>query len=122
MSRCCAKRLPGRNRLRRRIVVDVTVADRGDRAPELILVLGIEHGDVRIRLSGGHYRHESRAVDHRHVLAGDDLTRDWLIDRWPGSQPELGILGLPRGAPDAVPFTQVLDLVIILGPLLAGQG
>src|SRR5207248_5499977 len=37
-------------------------------------------------------------------------------------QHELGILGLAWSAPGAVLFTQILDLVIISGPLLAGQG
>ena len=48
MHGCRVDRLPGSVALGRRVVVDVAIADGGDRTPEFVVIFGVEHGDQPI--------------------------------------------------------------------------
>src|SRR5262249_57558401 len=102
-----------------RIAVDVTVADGGDRSPELVMIFGVEerYGAVGLRYSVE--RHQPRAVDHVHLLEDDKLAYQRLVGRRPEHQPEPGGLRLlPRALGRDLPAV-ILDLIVMGGPLPA---
>jgi len=54
------ERLPAGVALSRRVSVDVAAADRGNRAPELVFVFGVEHSDHSVRpILSSHWRSKS---------------------------------------------------------------
>jgi hypothetical protein len=61
MHRGIIDRLPGRVALGGRVVIAVTVADRRDRPPELVVIFGVEHSDGGVGGGDGGQRHEARA-------------------------------------------------------------
>ncbi len=64
MHRRVVDRLPGCLAFRGGVAVDIAVADGGDRAPERVLVLGVQDGDHGVRFRGCYHRHEASAVSH----------------------------------------------------------
>ena len=64
MHRRVVDRLPGCLAFGGGVAVDIAVADGRDRAPERVLVLGVQDGDHSVRFRGGYHCHESSAVDH----------------------------------------------------------
>src|SRR5262249_39193 len=112
-------RLPGRIALGGRVAVDVTVADCGDRSPELVVIFGVEERHGAVGLRHRVERHEPRAVDHAQLLEHNKLAGQRLVGWRPEHQPESGGLGLPRRTLGAGLTAIVLDLVVIGSPLLA---
>src|SRR5260370_31979242 len=94
MYRCRIERLPRRVNLRRGVTVDIAIAYRGNRPPEFVAILRIEHGDVGIGEGCGKRGHESSAVDQFHAARGDDLTGKRVVGLRSHHQPELCGLGL----------------------------
>src|SRR6266850_5504910 len=114
-------RLPGRVKLGRGIVVIVAIADRRDRPPKVVMILGIEHRDERIRDRRRSKSHEAGAVEDIHSLRGDELPSNGIVAHRPGDQPKLRILGLPRSPLAAGLATEALDLVVVACPFLTLQ-
>jgi hypothetical protein len=78
------------------MVVEVAVADGGDRPPEVVVVFGIEHGHEGVGLGDGDQGHEAGAVEEVEVPGAGELAHQRVVDGRPGCQPEAGVLGLPR--------------------------
>src|SRR6476620_7760461 len=89
--------LPRRVELGSRIVVGIAVPDRRARAPELIMILGVEASDERVGDRCGDQRHEPCAVDELHRLRSYRLANDGVVADRPSDQPELRIFGLAYG-------------------------
>src|SRR4051812_2719790 len=114
-------RLPGRVTLRIGIVVDIAIPDGRDRAPEVVVIFGVEHRDEGVVSGQCHVRHEPGAVEKIELPGSGDLAHDRVVDDRPRSQPEAGVLGLPRRALAAGSSTERLDFVVVGGPLLAAE-
>ena len=113
--------LPRRVELGGRIVIGIAVPDRRDRAPELIVILGIEDGDERVGDRCGDQRHEPCAVDELHLLRSNQLANDGVIADRARDEPELPVLGLARRPLFARLAAQGFDLVVVSRPFRAGQ-
>ena len=104
------------------VAVDVAVADRRDRPPELVVVLGLEDADQRVvhrlrhrRVQPGVLRHvATRRLRHRLHHA--------VVDRRQRVFPEARDLGLLGAAPAAGARAHRADLVVLGGPGAAGEG
>src|SRR5215510_16152317 len=112
-------RLPSRFAFGRRIVVDIAIANRSDRAPEVVVVLGVEYRNAGIRGSHGYDGHEPRTVDQIHLLSNHDLPSDRIGALRAGDKPETSIFGLSGGTAGAVSRAECLDLIVVLGPFRA---
>src|SRR5229473_5716817 len=114
-------RLPGCVTISGRVAIRIAVTNRRDRPPEVVMVLGVQHGDDRVAEPNRHQRHEPRAVDDAHLLCGHELAYEGVIGhRWT-DEPEPGRLGLLGGSLRAVLATVVFELVVIGCPFLALQ-
>src|SRR3954447_10008734 len=112
-------RVPDRVTLRIGIVVDVAIPNGRDRAPEIVVIFGVEHCDEGIVSGQCDLRHEPGAVEKIELPGSGYLAHYRIVDDRPRSQPEAGVLGLPRGALAAGSSTERLDFVVVGGPLLA---
>src|SRR5579871_3532694 len=87
-------RLPSCLSICGQVAIDVTVANCGDRTPEIVMVLGIQHSHNRIIETNRDERHETCAVENAHLFRDDQLADQWMIcDRRPG-KPEASDLSL----------------------------
>lgn len=119
--RCVDERHPRGIALRGVVAVQVAIADRGDRSPEAVVVLGVEHRDQRVVDSlrdGG-----VQAGVAGEVAAGSvrDRAYDPGVDRRFDGFPEARDPGLFGAAPRAVLRAERLDLVVVARPLRARQ-
>src|SRR5467141_3643055 len=121
MKRRVVDRQPIRLALGRRIAVDVAIADRGERAPKLVSVLGVHYRDYCILLGRREERQEARGIDNRHPLADGNLALERMGRERARQQPETGVFGLARGTLGAVLLPQLLYLIVVSRPLLAVQ-
>src|ERR1700730_15482267 len=114
-------RLPGRLTISSRVAVDIAIADGRDRPPEIVMVLGVQHGDGRIRDPDRHQRHEPRAVDDAHLLGDHELACERVISHRRTDEPKAGNLGLLDRSLGTDLSAVLLELVIVGCPLLAIQ-
>jgi len=121
MHRRRIERLPDRITHGGRIVIEIGVADRRHRPPELVVILGVEHGNVGVSQGDREQRHEARAVDEIQVALEDHLARQRVKSLRARHQPELRDLGLLRTASAAGLAAELLDLVIVRRPFTARQ-
>src|SRR5262249_41835277 len=105
----------------RLVVIDIAVANGSDRAPELVVIFGIEYGDERVVKPNRHERHEPRAVDDTHLLCGHELAHERMIGWRTRHEPEPGGLGLLRRSLHTFPSTIVFEFIVVGRPLLAFQ-
>ncbi len=98
------------------VAVAIAIADGGHRTPELVVVLGVEHGDGRIVHGLGDGHQQARVA--RGIAPGPFGHRihHAVIDRRKRGFPESGLLQLRRRALRAVASAQRLDLVVIARP------
>ena len=103
------------------VAVELAVADGGDRAPEVVGVLGIEHGDQRFvhRLRRGGV--EARVAQHVAPGLQRHRAQHAVVDGRQRVVPEARDLGLLRRAARAGLAAQRLDLVEVARPGGAGQ-
>ena len=88
MHRRRADRLPGGVPFGGRIVVEIAVANGSDRTPELVLILGVEHGNKRIGSRDRAEREQARAIDEAGLLGRNDPGDDGIIASAVDRQPE----------------------------------
>src|SRR5215831_1674026 len=103
------------------IAVDVTVANRGDWPPEVVVILRVEYGDERIvdRLRGdGKQAGVLRGLSPRR---GGDRPHHRKVDQGPDVGPEAGDVRLFRTPLCAVLGAEGLDLVVIARPQGTGE-
>src|SRR4029077_18307826 len=89
-------RLPSRFAFRDVVAVNITITDGSDWAPEVVMVLGVEHGYEPVVEANRRERHKPRAVADTHLFGGYELTYEWMIGWWTDHKPEPGGLGLLR--------------------------
>ena len=113
MHRRGEKRPPPRVALSRVVAVDVTVADRRDGAPEVVMELGVPVGDEGVGDAHVEQRKHARAVRERQCFRNAKLARG-VIPAGNGARvPEAHRLGLLRGARRAFGGAQGLRLVVV---------
>ncbi len=115
------ERRPARIPLGRAVAVHVAVADGGDRAPEIVGVLGVEDRDQAV--VHGHRGQREQACVVGHVAAGGagDRAGDRPVDGRGRRFPEPRHRGLLRRALGAVPRPDRLDLVVVARPGVTGE-
>src|SRR5215813_4873086 len=113
--------LPSRLTVGSRVVVDIAVANSGNRPPKVVMVLGVEHRDQRLVEPNRDQRHEPRAVADIHLLCRHEIAREGVIGWWADHQPKPGDLGLLGRALGTGLAAIVLDLIVVSCPLLAVQ-
>src|SRR5258707_8357818 len=113
--------LPACLRLCGRVAIVIAVADRRDRPPEIVMVLGVQHSDDRISEPYRNEHHETRAVDDIQSLRNHEFANEGVIGPRRSDKPEQGYFGLLRRSPRAGLSTEVLELIVIRRPLLALQ-
>ena len=99
-------RLPGGVEFGCRVVVDVAVADRRDRAPEVVVIFRVEYRDIGVGDRGRRQRHEPRAVDERSSSLPQPVGARSDSRLRPGDEPEGRVFGLPRGTLGCWPCRQ----------------
>ena len=114
--------LPRGIALDRRIVVDVAIADGGDRTSEFVVVLGVEHGDQPIGSRDGHKRKQARAVHDAEFLVRRQGANDGIVDPAVDRQPEADVFDLPIGALGTGSAAERLDFIVVGGPFRAFEG
>src|SRR4029077_1138158 len=114
-------RLPSRLAVREVVAVNITITDGSDWAPEVIMVLGVEHGYERILEANGRERHEPRAVADTHLFGDYELTHEWMIGWCTDHEPEPGGLSLLRRTFLTILSAVILYLVVISCPFIARQ-
>src|SRR3954453_13106118 len=98
MHRCVIDRLPGCIPLGVRVAIEVATPDRGERTPEIVVILCIEHRHERIVSGDSDQSHEASAINEIELLGGGQLTHHWVIDDGSAAEPEARVLRLPRRA------------------------
>src|SRR5262249_31662193 len=98
-----------------------TVADRRDRSPKVIAVLGIKYGNVGIREGRGVHRHKAGAVEEFQMACSNDLPSDGVIGLRTGHEPESRCLSFLGRSPGTVARPVGLGLVVVGSPLLARE-
>src|SRR5260370_25415888 len=121
MHRRVVDRLPGHLAICGRVAINIAVANRGDRSPEVVMVLGVKHRHQRVVEPNRHDRHEPRTVADTHLLCCRELTYEGVIGWWPDHEPEPGGLSLLRRPLRTVFPAIAFELVEVCGPLLALQ-
>src|SRR2546430_1268731 len=111
-------RLPGWLAIGRWVAIEVAVTNSGDRPPETIMVLGIQHSDDRVAEPNRHQRHQSCTVEDAHLFRGHELAYKGVVRHRRADEPEAGGFGLLRCSLRTVLSTIVLELVVIRCPLL----
>ena len=119
MRRRRADRLPSGIAFGSRIAVEIAVANGGDRPPELIFILGVEHGNKCIGSRDRAEREQARAINDAGLLGHNNPSQDGVINSAIHRQPETRVLCLPCGALCAIAASNILDLIVVGGPLLA---
>ena len=118
------QRGPGRVGARLRVAVGVRAADRGDRPPVVVVVLGVEGADVAVGKGHVEQGEQPRLLPRIEPGRGGDGSCDPVPLQRRALDPEQGDLGLLGGARagsgDAV-ATQSLHLVEVGGVPLAGH-
>jgi hypothetical protein len=114
-------RLPSRLAFRDVVAVNITITDGSDWAPEVVMVLSIEHGYERLVEANRRERHKPRAIADTHLFGGCELTYEWMVGWWTDHEPEPGGLGLLRRTLCTGLAAVVLELVIVSCPFLARQ-
>src|SRR5450631_2033585 len=118
MHRRVGDRLPGCLTIGGRVAMDIAVANCGDRPPEVVMILGVQHSDNCVVEPNRHECHKPRAVDDTHLLCDHELAYEGVIRHWSTHEPEPGSLGLLCRSLRADLSTIVLDLVVVCCPLL----
>src|SRR5262249_8375893 len=115
-------RLPSCLAIRGRVVIDIGIANCRHRPPEIVVVLGIQHGDQCVVGCEGGECHEPRAIDDIHAFGPRQLADEGVISDRPRDEPEAGSLSLLGRSLRALLCAIVLDLIEICRPLVAFQG
>ena len=101
--------------------VAVGVTNGRDRTPEVVGVLGVEHGDQPIVHGHGRHRQQARVVGHVAPRCVRDRAHHRPVDDRRRRFPELRDRGLLRRALGAVLPAERLDLGVVALPGLTGQ-
>src|SRR5262245_47979899 len=86
--------LPRRLAISRGVVVDIAIANGRDWAPEIVMIFGIEHGDVSVVQTNRHQGHEPRAIENAHLLGGHESTNKRMVGIWACHKPKTSGLRL----------------------------
>src|SRR5262249_813319 len=114
MHRRRVERQPARVALGGVVAVLVAIADRGDRAPRVVVELGIPMDDEAIGEAHGHQREQASVIGEVEALANRNLGGSLIPSRTQvGLRPEAYGVGLSVGALDALCSTKVLGFVVI---------
>src|SRR5829696_9543473 len=95
------------------VAIEVAVADRRLRPPEVVRILGIPAGDPRVGGGEIHQRENIRRVGDVKTAGVDHLACDTIPDGRRGAEPEACDLGLLGGSRRAVACANLLDLVVV---------
>src|SRR5215813_8771680 len=66
-------RLPSGLAIRGRVAIDIAVPNCRDGSPEIVVILGIQHGDQCVIDRNPRERHETRALADSHLLGSREL-------------------------------------------------
>src|SRR5689334_24491771 len=113
--------LPSRFTIGGRVVIDIAIANRRDRPPEVVMILGIEHSYERLVEANRCERHKPRAVADTHLFCGYELADERMVSWWTDHEPEPGGLGLLRRTLCTGLAAVLLDLVVVSCPFRALQ-
>src|SRR5262245_54299078 len=113
--------LPSRLAFRDIVAINIAVTDGSDWAPEVVMVLGVEHGYERVVKGDRRERHKARAVLDTHLFCGYELAYERVIGWWTDHEPEAGGLSLLRRTLCTGLYSIVLDFVVVSCPFLAGE-
>ena len=113
------ERSPGGIALGRVASVPVAIADRGDRPPESVVILGVEDGDDGVVHRLGHGGEQSGIL--RDIAPGliGDRSHDAVVDRRQRRFPETRDFRLFRRAGRTILRAERLHLVVVARPALA---
>src|SRR6185295_14056005 len=99
-----------------RVGINIPVANCRDWPPEVVMVLGVEHGDVGVVEANRYKRHEPSAVADTQLLRGGELAYEGEISLRTDHEPEPGSFGLlARSLRTDLP-TVVLELIEVSRP------
>jgi hypothetical protein len=99
-----------------RIVVDIAVADGGDRTPEFVVVFCVKHRDQRIFSGDRRKCEQAGAVDEAEFPGLSHRADDGIVAPSVDHQPKACILGLPCGALGAGAAAEFFDLIVVGSP------
>ena len=115
------ERRPARIPVGGAVAVEIAVADGGDRAPEIVGVLGVEDRDQAVVHRHRGQREQARVVGDVAAGRARNRARHRPVDGRGRRLPELRHRGLLRRALGAAPRPDRLDLVVVARPGLAGE-
>src|SRR5262245_19388870 len=115
------ERRPRRIPFGRVVAVEVAVANRSDWPPKIVVVLGVEDGDIRVVYSLRHRRKQAGVLRDIPPGHGGNRAHDPVIDRGLRRFPETGDLGLLGGAARTALAAERLDFGVVARPYLTRE-